>query len=429
MSRKQRTGIYLTAPQILANPDYVTVLRDEIGLNLAIIGFSGELPQDVLDHSPFDGVPLSDACLHSLLIRHLDGDPVDPLEFDQVRGSVGPSVGARGDEQALRRALDMLGQAGVEVWMGAGSWTGRRLMYCPSHEGVNRWYEALYTHLATQYGADGLDITHARYPMGSFPRGLFSCTCDACAAEATARGLDMGDMIADLHRGLERLRSVDSGLLSAVSRSGAGPLDFMQVLGMPPGVLRWFGFRAELLGVKVGRFRRAVKAEAGPDFVFGCDTHPASLSMFVGHSHADWLGFSDFASPLVSHISAFVVDTLVVWAQFLQQVKADLSEEDALQIVYGFVGYDNMGLPETIAGYELDHPERLARILPLEDLIMRDLRKARLCLPASLPSYPIIHGTGWPRQAIDAIVRGSSAAGHDGIIWQGTDELVSYRPK
>ena len=302
-------------------------------------------------------------------------------------------------------------------------------MFCPSNEGVNGWFAALYTHLATQYEVDGLDITHARYPMGTFPRGLFSCTCDACTAEAAARGFDMGDMTFALRHGLERLGAVDAGLLSAVSRSGAGPFDFMQVLGMQPGVLEWFGFRAELLGAKVGRFRRAVKAAAGPDFVFGCDTHPASLSMFMGNNHADWLEFSDFASPLVSHISAFVVNTLVVWAQFLQQVNADLSERDALQVIYGFVGYDNVGLPETIAGYELDIPSRLAHILPLEDLIMRDLHKARLFLPASLPSYPIIHGTGWPRQAIDAIVRGSYAAGHDGIIWQGTDELVSYRLK
>ena len=192
MARKRRTGIYLTAGQILANPDYVQVLCDEIGLNLVVLSFSGELSQDVLDCSPFDGVPLSDACLHSLLIRHLDGDPVDPLEFDQVRASVGPSVHAGGDEQTFCRALDALRAAGVEVWMGASSWTHRRLMFCPSNEEVNAWYAALYTHLATQYDVDGLDVTHARYPMGSFPRGLFSCTCDACAAEAEARGFAQG---------------------------------------------------------------------------------------------------------------------------------------------------------------------------------------------------------------------------------------------
>jgi hypothetical protein len=58
---------------------------------------------------------------------------------------------------------------------------------------------------------------------------------------------------------------------------------------------------------------------------------------------------------------------------------------------------------------------------------MRDLLKARLYLPPDLPSYPIIHGTGWPRPAIDAVLRRAAAAGHDGVVWQGTDELVDFR--
>ena len=427
MEKKRRVGIYLTVPVVLEHPDYVALLRDEIGLNLAIIGFSGELPQKVLDRSPFDGVPLSDACLHTLVNRHLDGGVVDPLEFDQVRASVGPGVRAGGDERALQQSIEILRRAGVEVWMCGNSWTGRRLMFCPGNEGVNDWYEALYLHMATHYDVDGLDITHARYPMGSFPRGLFSCVCDACSREAAELGYDMEKMKTALRKGLECLRTVEAGLLTAVCQAGAGPFDFMQLLSMDPGVVEWFRFRAELLGSKLRRFHRAVKATAGTDFIFGTDTHPASLSMFVGHNHADWAAFSDFASPLVSHISAFVVDTLVVWAKFLQEVIPQLSEEEALQVVYRFVGYDGMGLPESIAAYELDQPQRLADILPLEELIMRDLLKARLLLPASLPSYPIIHGTGWPRPAIDAIVQSADKAGHDGIIWQGTDELVSYR--
>jgi hypothetical protein len=32
--------------------------------------------------------------------------------------------------------------------------------------------EAVCVHWVTQYGLDALDITHFRYPMGSFPLGL-----------------------------------------------------------------------------------------------------------------------------------------------------------------------------------------------------------------------------------------------------------------
>ena len=426
VEKKKRTGIYLSTQQVLNNPEYVPVLRDRIGLNLAIISFSGEVSPEVLEKTPFDRVPLSDACLHSLVNRHLDGSPVDPLEFDLARQSVGPCVRPGGNDEAFHQAIEQLRQTGVEIWICAGSWTERRLMYCPSHPGVHDWFAAFYTHLATRYDVDGVDITHARYPAGAFPRGLFSCTCDHCGEAAASMGYDMEGMKAALRAGLERLRQVDAGLLAEVCGLGMGPFDFLQLLEMRPGVVEWFRFRTELLTEKLRRFHQAVHQAAGPDFVFGSDTHPASLAPFVGHNHADWLEFSDFASPLVSHISAFVCDTFMAWARFLVELKPDLKEADALQIVYRFTGYDNMGLPESIAGFEPEHPERLGHIVPVEELVMRDLLKARLYLPPQIPSYPIIHGTGWPRPAIDNIVRRAEAAGHDGIIWQGTDELVDF---
>lgn len=142
---------------------------------------------------------------------------------------------------------------------------------------------------------------------------------------------------------------------------------------------------------------------------------------------SDWAQFSDFASPLVSHLSLFVVYTLVEWTRFLQKVKPDLSETDALEIVYRFVGYDGMGLPTTIEGYGLDEPERLPYRVPLKDLIMRDLIKARLYLPNEIPSYPIIHGEGWPREAILGIMSEAEQIGHDGFMLQGTGELVDFQ--
>ena len=48
MSTDWLTGIYLTTPVILEQPDYVTRLRDEIGLNMVVMGFPGEMAEEVL---------------------------------------------------------------------------------------------------------------------------------------------------------------------------------------------------------------------------------------------------------------------------------------------------------------------------------------------------------------------------------------------
>jgi hypothetical protein len=147
------------------------------------------------------------------------------------------------------------------------------------------------------------------------------------------------------------------------------------------------------------------------------------MSLTVGHDLVRWGEFADFASPLVSHISAFTCDTLIEWARFLQaEVGDDLSEADALATIYRFTGYDGIGLPE--AYDDFGEADDLAHTVPVADLVLRDLTKTRLFLPESLPSFPIIHGSGWPRAAIDRIVSEASRLGHDGIIWQGTDELT-----
>ncbi len=429
MKKKKRVGIYLTSKVIRDNPDYLKALRDQLGLNLVITGFAGELPLEVLKESPYDGTPLSDECLDTLVCKHIDGRPVDPLEFDQVRESVGPGIG-KGNDEEFRRTIQTIHDAGMETWICGGSWTIRRLMFCPGNEAVNRWFEAVvYVHLATHYGVEGLDITHTRYPMGSFPRGLFACACDNCARAASDLGYDMENMVAALRAGHDRLGKLNPQRLAAACRHGMGPFDFLQILDMPSKILDWFCFRADLLGRNLKRFHRAVHAAAGPDAIFGMDTYPASLSMFIGHNHAAWGDFADFASPLVSHVYQFVVLTLVEWAKFLQETNPGLSEADAFQVVYSLIGYDGLGLPESEKDFHHEDIHRMARSIPLKDLVLHDLIKARLSLPEEVPSYPIIHGEGWPVDDIRGIMEGAEEAGHDGIIFQGVAELVDFELK
>ena len=429
MLKRPRTGIYLSSSIILSNPDYVKVLRDEIGLNLVILGFSGELPEDVLKASPYDGSPPSDDCLQGLVARHLDGEPVDRSELPQAGSSPGPSAGRGGSNTDFRRAVRVAREAGCEVWICGGSWTLRGLMFCPSNTAVRDWYQALYTHWSTSCEVDGIDITHARYPMVSFPRGLGACVCPACEARAADLGYDFGNLRVAADTFLQDLSQLDPVRLVTACRGGAGPMDFTQILGMDRGLLDWFRFRCDLLTEGIACFRDAVHAAAGPDFVFGSDTYPASLSLFVGHDHARWAECSDFASPLVSHVQQFVCLGLIALSRILREHLPALTEEEALHLVYAATGYHGLGLPDSVADYHAEDADELARSIPLRDVIRHDLAKARLALPADIPSYPIIHGEGWPREDIDAIRDGALALGHDGVMWQGTAELVDFELK
>lgn len=432
MNNKKRIGIYLSPQTIIRNPGYLETLRDQLGLNLLVLMWNGELPSDILAQSPFDGAPPSPERVRSLIARHFDGHPSTD-KFTSAMKSVGPHVSAGGNDQEVRQAVQIAKSVGLEIWFMGGGYTASDfdvLMYCPNKAANNRWYEAVYTHLATAYGVDGLDITHVRYPMTSYPRGLLLCMCDDCARAAAELGYDMAQMKADVGHAWTRLRTVDARRLATIGQTDMGPFDYMQILGMRPGVIDWFRFRSEVLIRNFKGFREAVHTAAGAHFIFGADTYPASLAMLVGHNLSRWTEFSDFASPLLSHVDIFPMQTLTEAAQFLRGLHANLSEAEALRLVYRFAGYDGLGLPDNIAAFALGEPDCEFRNIPLTDFVTLDMAKARLYLPAEIPSYPIIQGGGapwlWPREIVEAVMANALALGHDGYIFQGTKSLVDF---
>jgi len=432
MNNKKRIGIYLSPQTILRNPGYLETLRDQLGLNVLVLMWNGELPPEVLAQSPFDGAPPSAERVRALIARHFDGQP-STEKFTSAMKSVGPHVSAGGNDQEVRQAVQIAKNVGLEIWLMGGGYTASDydvLMYCPSKAANNRWYEAVYTYLATAYNVDGLDITHVRYPMSSYPRGLLLCMCDDCARAAAELGYDMAAMKADIGQAWTRLRTIDAQRLAAIGQAAMGPFDYMQLLGMRQGVVDWFRFRAELLIRNFTGFRKAVHGAAGDHFLFGADTYPASLSMLVGHNLSRWAEFSDFASPLLSHVDIFPMQTITEAAQFLRRLHPTLSEAEALRLVYRFAGYDGLGLPDTIAAFALGEPDCEFRNIPLTDFVTLDMAKAKLYLPSEIPSYPIIQGGGapwlWPREIVEAVMANALALGHDGYIFQGTKSLVDF---
>jgi hypothetical protein len=431
MSKKPRVGLYLTAPVIANNPGYLEALREKIGLDWVIIWFNGELPPEVLAASPFGGTPTPQR-ISSLLAQHLDGQP-STTKLDSALKGVGPHVGGEHNEAQLRQAIAMAQAAGLDVWLLAGMYTASDydvLMYSPYLEENNHWYETLYTHMATAYGVQGIDITHARYPMTSYPRGLFLDMRAEGAAVATELGYDMAQMRADIEDAIQRVKALDPVQLASLANSDWGPFDLFHFCGFRQGLFDWFSFRSDVLVRNVARFRNAVHRAAGDNFIFGADTYPASLAVLAGHNLTRWDEFSDFSSPLLSHVDIFPMKTLTVWAQNLLQLFPPLSEARALQIAYRAAGYASLKMPSSIADFALGEPDCEYRNIPLRDIVKIDMAKSKLLLPPGLPAYPIIQGGGapwdWPLEIVEQLEADAMALGFDGYIFQGTRVLLDF---
>jgi hypothetical protein len=431
MSKKPRVGLYLSPSTIVNNPGYLEALREKIGLNWVIISFNGELPPEVLAASPFGGTPTPER-ISSLLAHHLDGKP-STTKLDSALKGVGPHVGADHNEAQLRQSIDMAHAAGLDVWLLAGMYTANDfdvLMYSPYLEQNNHWYETLYTHMATAYEIEGVDVTHARYPMTSYPRGLFLDMRPEGEAVAAELGYDMAQMKADIQHALQRAKQLDASQLTSLVESDWGPFDLFHFCGFRSGVFDWFRFRSDVLVRNVSRFRNAVHKAAGDDFIFGADTYPASLSILAGHNLTRWDEFSDFSSPLLSHVDIFPMKTLVVWAQNLMALFPQLSEAQALQITYRASGYASLDLPSSIADFALGEPDCEYRNIPLRDIVKIDMAKSKLLLPPNVPAYPIIQGGGapwdWPIEIVEQLEQDAMALGFDGYIFQGTRVLLDF---
>jgi len=432
MSKKPRVGLYLDSQTIVNNPGYLEALREKIGLDWIILWFTGELPPEVLAASPFDGTPPSSQRISSLLAQHLDGQP-STTKLDSTLKGVGPHVGAEHDEAKLRKAIEMAHGAGLDVWFCMGMYTANDydvLMYSPYLQENNHWYETLFTYMATAYGVEGIDITHARYPMTSYPRGLFLDMRPEGAAVAAQLGYDMAAMKADIQHAIQHIKQLDPVRLTSIATSDWGPFDLFHFLGFRTGVLDWFRFRSEVIIQNVSRFRNAVHKAAGDSFIFGCDTYPASLSILAGHNLTRWNEFSDFSSPLLSHVDIFPMKTLVAWAQNLMALFPQLSEAQALQIAYRAGGYASLKMPASIADFALGEPDCEYRNIPLREIVKIDMAKSKLLLPPGVPAYPIIQGGGapwdWPMPVVEQLEADAMELGFDGYIFQGTRVLLDF---
>jgi hypothetical protein len=237
-------------------------------------------------------------------------------------------------------------------------------------------------------------------------------------------------MRADIDHAYNRFKQLTPQQLATLADNALGPLDALHFTGVRPGFLDWFRFRADLIARNMKHFHGLVHRAAGPDFVFGADTYPASLSLFAGHDQTRWGDFSDFASPLLSHVDAFPMKTFTAWAKQLQQWFPQISEATSLRLAYRLGGYADLAMPDKIADFALGEPDAEYRNIPLRDIVRIDMAKAKLYLPEDLPAYPIIQGGGapwkWPLPIVKQLMADALELGYDGYIFQGTSELLDY---
>lgn len=418
---KQVVGVYTGSADILQQQwKAVEYLKDEIGLNLIILGMgpAGDRwspSPEVAAKAPFklsvsqekDGLNdfLAQAHRRDLdvwicisLYAEMDSGPNYPdLMFRDLEGNVFSPVSQYGSGWA---------------W----SW-------CPSKESIRAYNEALLYDLAKRYDVDGFTLTHQRYsPIGHNISNLFGCGCNECEREASKLGYDFGSMRNSMLGLLRKLKKIDRNKLSVMTELSPGFLDFFYYLGADQGLLDWLNFRCDLIQSGMKRYYEAAR-RARDNLAVGSDNFPASFSMISGHRYRDFEDNADFLSPLLSHIVIFCLFNFMELATKIKEWNQGISEEQVLQCTYRAFGYDKFNLPSTLSAL-LEHPrlpssDYSETKLPLGEIVGDEILKAKSFVSGKKPMYGIFaaHSKLNPVD-VEKRALGMKRANVDGIILQ-----------
>lgn len=423
-------GLYTGTQQMLDDPGYFDVLKAELGLTHVIMG--GEYV-------------LSD--------KTMALNPMPPGFEDKAPG--------RGcdDDTALRNAIDIAHKKDLTVWFCGGGWHGgggsfpelcmqdmhhnplsdvpkqryskeqHAVSFCPGNATMNSWLGEVLGDVMARYPYDGVDLTHFRYTAPSFLENLFGCGCTRCEALASAGGYDFARMRGAVLRFWDRIQHLDAKEIRQATDQGIGLTDLTEWLGIDAGLTDWFDFRSGVINQNLSTFRdKAYQGAAGRPIMFGSDTFPPTFARLVGHSYRDSMKWADYTSTLISHVEVFVLSTFATYADMLCEWTVGLKEEEALRFVYRLFGYDHIqNMPERLDAFNIDDPDCEINTVALSDIVELELKRARLFNDGSIPSYPVIKGAVWPTHVIQNLVDSAENMGHEGIIFQGTDALVSYK--
>ncbi len=389
---KRLVGVYTGSAEILQK-EWKTVeyLKDEIGLNLIILGAgpAGDKwspSPDVISKAPFK-LPVSkepdglNKFLKQAHKRDLDVWICIALYAEMDSGPNYPELMFRDFEGRVVEPVSKYGMS----W--AWSW-------CPSNERVRSYNEALLYDLARKYDIDGFTLTHHRYsPIGHSIYNLFGCGCGECERAASKLGYDFGRMRDSMLKLLQKLKQIDAGKMSEIAELTPGFLDFFYHLGSDAEVLDWLNFRCDLIQSGMKRYYEAAK-RAREELVVGSDNFPPTFSMISGHRYRDFEGNADFLSPLLSHIMIFTLFNFIELATRLKEWNKGLSDEKILGSLYRAFGYDSFDLPVNLS-LLLEHPKLPSSDysetrLPLGDIVRYEILKAKSFVSGTTPMYGII---------------------------------------
>ena len=307
-----------------------------------------------------------------LWMHGLGADPENGAKHLKDLGFKAVVGGASSSEAVLSQGMDYYICSGAyrgpafkgEEWLAQDPWGNKHEWFgstCPTRKEVRSYNLEQIRRMAATPGIKGILIDGARFASptsGKTTDALFTCFCPECMAKAKSMGFDVDEMkmaVATLHDFVHGKK--------------------LDLLPFYYGIQEWLQFRRAATTEHLLDFVKTVK-EVNPALRAGIYIFAPALSDLVGQNYRDLQGKMDIIAPMLYRCyedpngPACLNVELADMLRMLEKA-ADLTEEQRIRMVGGFVGHE-------LTGYE--KPEDMMAGLSTR-ILKRETQRARIMCP------------------------------------------------
>ena len=244
---------------------------------------------------------------------------------------------------------------------------------CPNHPDIRQYVLARLRDIIEHYPEiDALYIDHLEFPTYTL-EDSFSCFCPHCAAAAKRMGIDLEAIRADLLPYFERLNRLEAAQLDEVFHH-----DSFRALSR---------FRWESIKDLAAHIRATIQDAGAGSIKFGITGFTPAFSMTGSRNYQEIADYCDVVLPKFYPEHWTVV--LRMWAARLCDGNPNMTDAEALAVIYKHLGWSGGDLPLSRVGLDVN----THRVLPMR-LVDVEAKQTRAALGPDAEVVPCVHGWG-----------------------------------
>lgn len=277
--------------------------------------------------------------------------------------------------------------------------------------------------LSITYSPDEICLTHARYRHPAYISGVFDTGDKAYQYRMEKSGIHPAMLQESLKLFESALAHMKPEDIKVAAEKGL--INFLCDISQNDLFSRFFAFRCDTILEAAKKFRNVVK-NCSDHILFGTNAFSTEASEICGQDYHRLGNAYDFVQPLLGYMEWHTVESIASWARFLLQKHPAISETEAIDISKRLFQLKDAFLPSSLGEMDQFGEGTEQSILSVTSTQIKNSAKY---IGNGYALLPVLRGRTWPRTVIASLIAELNQYDFDGLIFQGTDYLLTPVPE